>query len=136
MLSVRKGQSVAEYAILLSLVIAAAVAMQVYVRRGLQARMKKGTDAFTGITQDITPGTGAGTATFGALDQYEPYYQESAYSRYQENVEQEHMGGGKIIKEKVSDISAAAAGGYEQQATADNRATRDAKWSVAAAPAP
>lgn len=132
MLRVRKGQTVAEYAILLSLVIAAAVAMQVYVKRGLQARIKKGTDAFTGVTETIDSGGTGGTskATFDKLDQYEPYYQESSYNRYQENVEQEHMGGGKVIKEKVSDVSAAAAGGYEQQATPENRTDRDAKWTT------
>ena len=135
MLRVRKGQSVAEYAILLSLVIAAAVAMQVYVKRGLQARMKKGTDAFTGITQSITTGAEGETgASFSAQSQYEPYYQQSSYDRYQENIEQEHMGSGKIIKEKVSDITAAAAGGYEQQLTTTQKAERDLSWEDTAVP--
>jgi uncharacterized protein (UPF0333 family) len=40
----RKGQSTAEYAIVIGLVIAAAVAMQVYVKRGVQAKMKDATD--------------------------------------------------------------------------------------------
>ena len=34
------GQSTAEYAIVIGLVIAAAVAMQVYVKRGIQAKIK------------------------------------------------------------------------------------------------
>lgn len=39
-----KAQSTAEYAIVIGLVIAAAVAMQVYVKRGLQAKMKDAVD--------------------------------------------------------------------------------------------
>jgi len=40
----RKAQSTAEYAIVIGLVIAAAVAMQVYVKRGLQAKIKDAAD--------------------------------------------------------------------------------------------
>ncbi|MCK9431013.1 MAG: hypothetical protein M0R17_13640 [Candidatus Omnitrophica bacterium] len=36
----KRGQSTAEYAIVIGLVIAAAVAMQVYVKRGVQAKIK------------------------------------------------------------------------------------------------
>ena len=36
----RKGQSTAEYAIVIGLVIAAAIAMQIYVKRGIQAKIK------------------------------------------------------------------------------------------------
>jgi len=39
-----KGQSTAEYAIVIGLVIGAAVAMQIYVKRGLQAKVKVATD--------------------------------------------------------------------------------------------
>lgn len=137
MLRIRKGQTVAEYAVLLSLVIAAALAIQVYVKRGIQARVKMGTDAYTSVTETITTGgEGAKSASFGTLSQYEPYYQETQYDRYQENIEQEHMGAGKVVKEKVSDVSAAKAGGYDVQTTgATTRTTRDAVWKDAA-PAP
>ena len=40
----RKGQSTAEYAIVIGLVIAAAVAMQVYVKRGIQGKIKGAVD--------------------------------------------------------------------------------------------
>lgn len=127
MLRIRKGQSIAEYAVLLSLVIAAAVAMQIYVKRGIQARVKAGTDAYTSVTDTITVDTKI--ASFSAIPQYEPYYQESEYERYQENIEQEHLGGGKIAKEKVSDITAAKAGGYDKQAAGKTtKTTRDAIW--------
>ncbi len=38
MLSKKRGQSTAEYAVLIALVIGAAIAMQTYVKRGLQGR--------------------------------------------------------------------------------------------------
>ncbi len=59
----RKGQSTAEYAIVIGLVIAAAVAMQVYVKRSIQGKMKDAVD------------TNADNATFLVTQQYEPEYQ-------------------------------------------------------------
>ena len=54
----RFGQSVIEYAILLALVTSAIVAMQVYMKRGVQAKVKDMTDAMlppgavdAGVTQ-------------------------------------------------------------------------------------
>ena len=67
----RKGQSTAEYAILISLVVAAAFAMQIYVKRGLQSGVK-----FVVDKSNIT--TGSSTAT----GQYEPYYLESTYGNW------------------------------------------------------
>ena len=66
----RKGQSTAEYAIVIGLVIAAAVAMQVYVKRGIQAKVKGASDY---ADTDATGKFGQG----GAVVQYEPYYQQS-----------------------------------------------------------
>lgn len=62
----RKGQSTAEYAIVIGLVIGAAVAMQVYVKRGIQGKMKDATDF---KLTDATSGV-----TIGSTDQYEPDY--------------------------------------------------------------
>lgn len=42
----RKGQNTAEYAILIGLVVAAALGIQTYVKRGLQGRMKDAGDAY------------------------------------------------------------------------------------------
>jgi len=61
----RKGQSTAEYAIVIGLVIAAAVAMQVYVKRSLQAKVKDAADY------------NDPAATMLSTKQYEPYYLES-----------------------------------------------------------
>lgn len=61
----RKAQSTAEYAIVIGLVIGAAVAMQIYVKRGLQAKVKDAVDF-----NDAT----AGSYGIGATTQYEPDY--------------------------------------------------------------
>jgi len=118
------GQSTAEYAIILAVVIGAAVAMQVYVKRGLQAKQKGAVDVFTGLQGNFTEE--GKTATFGKLSQYEPYYAESNYQRYQQNVEREHMGGGKIEKEKVTDITATK--GYQAQHNATEKTDLEQQW--------
>ncbi|MDD5130711.1 MAG: hypothetical protein PHS66_06685 [Candidatus Omnitrophica bacterium] len=59
----KKGQSTAEYAVVIGLVIAAAVAMQVYVKRGIQGKMKDAADY------------NDPAATMLRTTQYEPNYQ-------------------------------------------------------------
>ncbi len=61
----KKGQNTAEYAILLALVVAAAVAMQTYVKRSLQGGIKYAVDK---VKKNDT-----------AQGQYEPYYMASSY---------------------------------------------------------
>ena len=68
----RKGQNIAEYSILIALVIAAAVAMQTYVKRGLQGRIADAVD-HTGEGAEV----GGSTLTFSG-QQYEPYYIDSS----------------------------------------------------------
>ena len=58
----RRGQSTAEYAIVIGLVIAAVLAMQVYVRRGVQAKIKDAT------------GYNDPAATMLTTSQFEPQY--------------------------------------------------------------
>lgn len=60
----KKAQSTAEYAILIGLVVAGAIAMQTYVKRGLQGGVKYAVDR---------AGKVGGTA------QYEPYYLQSDF---------------------------------------------------------
>ena len=65
----RKGQNTAEYALLISLVVAAIIAMQTYAQRTLQARIR---DAALYLVN--------GTSGFGnSTVQYEPYYLTSNY---------------------------------------------------------
>ena len=49
----RKGQSTLEYAILIAVVVAAAIGMQVYVKRGFQGRLKQSADS---IGDQYAPG--------------------------------------------------------------------------------
>ncbi len=70
----KRGQNTAEYAILIGLVIAAAVGMQLYVKRGLQARTKGAMGYYITQTNNIDLTGGA------AKTQYEPYYASSDYN--------------------------------------------------------
>jgi len=87
------AQTTAEYAILVALVVGAIVAMQVYVRRGIQGRVQEAVDYTGNLSQDITTG-GTKFKLTGA--QYEPYYLVSNASTSQEATETENLltGGG------------------------------------------
>jgi len=78
----KKGQNTAEYAILIALVVAVAVAMQTYVKRSLQAGVKFAVDK---VKKSNT-----------AVGQYEPYYLESSYdttiSKYKDTEQTEAKG--------------------------------------------
>ena len=54
LMKLRKAQSTAEYAMLFSLVIAAIVAVQPYIRKALSARMKDAADDFVQDTGGTT----------------------------------------------------------------------------------
>jgi len=64
-----RAQTLAEYAVLLTIIITAVAGIQVYVKRGLQARYKKVVDC-------------AGQTT--GIQQYEPYYAQSKQAVEQE----------------------------------------------------
>ncbi len=70
----KKGQNTAEYAIVLALVIAAAIAMQTYVKRGMQGRVHDASDRYinkmTGTTDWDAIGGNKSVTT--AFKQYEP----------------------------------------------------------------
>ena len=85
----RKGQTTAEYAVLLGLVIAAILAMQVYVKRGIQARIRTETDGIT-----------------GGYDQYEPYYLSSDFTSTRDTSETETTAtGGGVTRVLGSDTA-------------------------------
>jgi hypothetical protein len=71
----KKGQNTAEYAVVLGLVVAAAMAMQVYVSRSLQSGVKLAANKI--VTED---------------NQYEPYYLQSQNTSTQQgHTETENM---------------------------------------------
>lgn len=87
----RGGQSVTEYAIVFSVVAAAILGMQIFLKRGLQAKEKDVVDHFTSIG-----GTGPGGGTIATVSQYEPYYAKSDYTVTQgSTVKDEVASGGK-----------------------------------------
>ncbi|MFH1245207.1 MAG: hypothetical protein V1662_01855 [Candidatus Omnitrophota bacterium] len=65
----KKGQSTGEYALIFAIVLGAAVAMQTYIKRGLQSRIKSGADLMT-----------IHTGALGMTSQYEPEYYRSEYN--------------------------------------------------------
>ena len=88
MLRKTRGQSTAEYAIVIGLVIAAAVAMQVYVKRSLQAKIK---DA-----ADYNDAEAVAGGQIGKTAQYEPYYatQDVTSTRKGSTLSETALGGG------------------------------------------
>jgi len=77
-----RGQNVAEYAILIALVVGAILAMQTFAKRGLQARVR-----------DLTQFMVDETDTFGNTAQYEPYYSESQYATTRDTNETKELVG-------------------------------------------
>ncbi len=65
----KKAQNTAEYAILISLVVAGIIAMQTYAQRALQARVRDASQHLATTTNEL-----------GGAVQYEPYYLTSNYS--------------------------------------------------------
>lgn len=68
----QRGQSTAEYAIVVSVVIAAVVGMQLYTKRGMQAKVKDVSDSFAATNDLADPDTALLAGESRA--QYEPYY--------------------------------------------------------------
>jgi uncharacterized protein (UPF0333 family) len=81
----KKAQTTAEYAILIALVVGAVIAMQIYVRRSLQSKIR---DA-----ADFTVNVSAANASFNftSRGQYEPYYYNSTSSTTQRQTLTENM---------------------------------------------
>lgn len=76
----KKGQNTAEYALLISLVVAAVIAMQTYAQRALQARVR---DASIYMKNN--------TSTLGNTEQYEPYYLKTDYTITRDTVTSEQL---------------------------------------------
>jgi hypothetical protein len=76
----KKGQNTAEYAILISLVIAGIIAMQTYAQRALQARVRDGSQFMV-----------TNTNTIGATDQYEPYYLNKSMNKTLNSTESRNL---------------------------------------------
>lgn len=119
------GQSTAEYAVVIALVLAAAIGMQTYIKRTLQARYKKATQTLTSITP-----LAAQTGDFGnwsALQQYEPYYAKSDITTERKDNFQEVYDKGKTTRTGVLSQSDRQVGGFQEESDATKLA-QDDSW--------
>ncbi len=99
-----RGQSTAEYVIVLGLIVAAVVAMQTYIKRGFNARIKNAVD----YTDD--GGTGENIFT---TRQYEPYYMKSDFERSRESTEGDSMAEDGAVARTVEEETSST--GYQEQ---------------------
>ncbi|MBM3244957.1 MAG: class III signal peptide-containing protein [Candidatus Omnitrophica bacterium] len=95
----KRGQTTAEYAILIALVVAAAMAMQIYVKRGLQGRVKDVVD-HTGTGGEV--GTAGDVLQFSGA-QYEPYYTSSAGQSSNVAADRVNVAEGGVITRNIED---------------------------------
>ncbi len=109
----QKGQSTAEYAIVIGLIIAATVAMQSYVKRGLQGRVKEAVE-HVGAAGDV----GGTTLTFSGK-QFEPTYVGSDFTAIRSHTATETVSTGGGVKRDVTDDETSRTGeqtvGYEEE---------------------
>jgi hypothetical protein len=108
----RRGQSTAEYAVVIGLVIAAVVAMQVYVKRGVQAKVKDAVD-FTDSDDSITDPT----------LQYEPNYThyEQMHAERDATEKTHTYDGGKVERTIIGTESSKRTGTQYIDAEEDNK---------------
>lgn len=108
----KKAQSVAEYVIILGLVVATVVAMQTYVKRGLQGRIKDAVDY-------VDNGAAAEGVTFTG-GQYEPYYLKSDISSTQTTNESETYTAGVVNRGLTSEETETTGNKVYELGTAGN----------------
>ncbi|MFC1631561.1 hypothetical protein ACFL2I_03300 [Candidatus Omnitrophota bacterium] len=99
----RKGQSTGEYALVFAIILGAIVAMQTYVKRGMQGRVKDGTDYMASETSDI-----------GTTEQYDPYYYRSQYDTRRDSVVSDQYADGAVTKDISQEDATRQVGGFTQ----------------------
>jgi Flp pilus assembly pilin Flp len=112
-----KGQNTAEYAILIALVIGAVIAMQVYMQRSIQAKMR---DAGSFMTTSNSMGQ-AFPGVDNSKSQYEPYYKASNYETTRDSDEFSSLNATEAGAGSTADTTRAV-NGYEKTSynTSDN----------------
>ncbi|MDP2941490.1 MAG: hypothetical protein Q8N85_04485 [Candidatus Omnitrophota bacterium] len=108
----RKAQSTAEYVIVLGLIIAAVVAMQTYIKRGFQARIKDAVDFNDQGNQIVNE-----VAQLDTTGQYEPYYLRSNFTRDRTSNETENLEASGASTRNVSELSTSH--GYQNMVNQD-----------------
>lgn len=100
----KKAQNTAEYAILISLVVAGIIAMQTYAQRALQARVR---DASLWLAEQSNG--------IGNTLQYEPYYLTTNYVVDRADSEIQLMDN-EITLERTNSFRTRREGGYQESA--------------------
>ena len=80
----KKAQNTAEYAILISLVVAGIIAMQTFAQRALQARIRDAAVYMVNQSSNVAEG-------LGATLQYEPYYTKTDYQVSRTDLDQQKI---------------------------------------------
>lgn len=120
----RKGQSMAEYALLVVIILGAVVGMQAYFKRGMQARIKAVVDGVnTASSADIDANT---------ITQYEPYYASSEFQVTQGTTRadgdlEEYQAGGTVHRESGQEVTRATGGFTKEAGSAE--LSRDDGWN-------
>lgn len=96
MISKRKAQSLTEYALVIALVGAGLIGMQVYVKRGLQAKVKSFVDGSVRESARI--------ANKPQISQYEPYYTDSKFNVTQSQKSEIAYNPGGTIRREFSPL--------------------------------
>ena len=110
----RKGQSTGEYALVFAIILGAIIAMQTYVKRAIQGRVKAGADFMARETADVGMGEGLGAAT-----QYDPYYYTSDNNVSRDSEIASQYTDGESYTEVAEDATTRAAGGQTKYEAAE-----------------
>jgi len=86
----KKAQNMAEYALLIALVVAGIVAMQQYAQRALQARVRDAA-VYMASSNDVNQ--------IGSSVQYEPYYQQTNFAVVKNSVEKKVLDEGLFAQQ-------------------------------------
>ncbi len=92
-----RGQIVAEYSILIGIIVAALVAMNIYIKRGMQARFRDAVDL------QLDQRAGAVGDTKFVTGQYEPDYSfRTALTTHNSDGNEQMVAGGSLTSSRTS----------------------------------
>lgn len=117
----RKGQSTGEYALVFAIILGAIIAMQTYVRRGVQGRVKSGTDYMARATGEQMGVDGTAFDAQGIVTQYDPYYYKSDYTTARESDEAQEYNDGQAFRNITKDDATRQSGGYTEFQRAEHQ---------------
>ena len=98
----KKAQNTAEYAILISLVVAGIIAMQTYAQRALQSRVRGAALYLQSETADL-----------GTTLQYEPYYLTTDYTVTRNEEEIQELDN-QTTRQRTNSTRTRDTGGYQE----------------------